>query len=84
MSKIERILGAVLCGFILLYRYSFAMLFGGRCRFTPSCSAYALEAVRIHGPARGGWLALKRLGRCHPWGRNAGNHGFNPVPPRVK
>jgi putative membrane protein insertion efficiency factor len=39
-----------------------------RCRFTPSCSQYALEAVRLHGAVLGGWLALRRLGRCHPWG----------------
>jgi putative membrane protein insertion efficiency factor len=39
-----------------------------RCRFTPSCSQYAIEAVRLHGALIGGWLALRRLGRCHPWG----------------
>jgi putative membrane protein insertion efficiency factor len=39
-----------------------------RCRFTPSCSQYACEAVRLHGAIMGGWLALRRLGRCHPWG----------------
>jgi len=39
-----------------------------RCRFSPSCSQYALEAVRLHGALIGGWLALRRLGRCHPWG----------------
>src|SRR5215471_6676583 len=51
---------------------------GGRCRYTPSCSAYALEAVRTHGALAGSWLALKRLGRCHPWG----GCGDDPVPPR--
>lgn len=49
-----------------------------RCRFVPSCSAYALEALRIHGAARGGWLACRRICRCHPWG----GHGLDPVPPR--
>jgi uncharacterized protein len=39
-----------------------------RCRFTPSCAQYAREAVRLHGAVLGGWLALRRLGRCHPWG----------------
>ncbi len=55
-----------------------AVLFGplGRCRYTPSCSAYALEAVQVHGAARGAWLALKRLARCHPWG----GCGHDPVP----
>lgn len=48
----------------------------GRCRFYPSCSTYALEAVQAHGGLRGGWLAVRRLGRCHPW--NPG--GLDPVP----
>ena len=46
------------------------------CRFEPSCSAYAIEAVRTHGAARGLWFAARRVGRCHPWG----GHGFDPVP----
>jgi uncharacterized protein len=48
-----------------------------RCRFHPSCSAYALEALEAHGAIRGSWLAARRVGRCHPW--NAG--GLDPVPP---
>lgn len=48
-----------------------------RCRFLPSCSGYALEALRVHGAVRGVWLAARRLGRCHPW--NPG--GFDEVPP---
>jgi len=47
------------------------------CRFLPTCSDYALEAVESHGAARGGWLAMRRVLRCHPWGR----HGLDPVPP---
>jgi len=46
------------------------------CRYVPSCSAYASEAIELHGMRRGGWLALKRISRCHPWG----GHGFDPVP----
>jgi hypothetical protein len=49
-----------------------------RCRFAPSCSAYALQAVADHGAAKGAWLAVRRVGRCHPF--NPG--GFDPVPPR--
>ena len=48
------------------------------CRHVPSCSTYALEAVEGHGAIRGGWLATKRICRCHPWG----THGFDPVPAR--
>ncbi|GJM37047.1 MAG: putative membrane protein insertion efficiency factor [Acidimicrobiales bacterium] len=54
-------------------------LFAGRpspCRHVPSCSTYAVEALELHGAARGGWLATKRLCRCHPWG----THGHDPVP----
>jgi putative membrane protein insertion efficiency factor len=48
-----------------------------RCRFHPSCSQYALEALTVHGAARGSWLAVKRVGRCHPWH----DGGLDPVPP---
>jgi putative membrane protein insertion efficiency factor len=46
------------------------------CRFSPSCSAYAIEALRRYGAAKGGWLGAKRIARCHPWG----GHGHDPVP----
>ncbi|MDW5375513.1 membrane protein insertion efficiency factor YidD [Halomonas sp. HP20-15] len=58
------------------YQYLISPLLGPRCRFWPSCSNYAIEALRLHGPARGGWLALKRIAKCHPW--HAG--GIDPVP----
>jgi uncharacterized protein len=51
-----------------------------RCRFHPSCSAYALEALETHGAPRGLWLAIRRLGRCHPWGGG----GIDPVPPNTR
>ncbi len=51
----------------------------GGCRFTPSCSEYAEDAICRHGPFEGGWLAVKRILRCHPWGKA----GFDPVPPRT-
>ncbi|MGB7418166.1 MAG: membrane protein insertion efficiency factor YidD [Erythrobacter sp.] len=46
------------------------------CRFQPSCSQYAIQAIGKYGSLKGGWLAAKRLGRCHPWG----GHGYDPVP----
>jgi uncharacterized protein len=46
------------------------------CRYLPSCSTYAVEAIELHGAASGSWLAVRRIGRCHPWG----SHGWDPVP----
>ena len=68
---------AVLIALVRVYRRIVSPLLPPRCRFHPSCSAYALEALTVHGAGRGAWLALRRVGRCHPW--NAG--GFDPVPP---
>lgn len=65
--------------FILLvrfYRYAISPLLGANCRYQPTCSAYAEEALRRHGVLRGGWLALKRISRCNPWGGS----GYDPVP----
>jgi putative membrane protein insertion efficiency factor len=62
---------------IRIYQLTISPLLGPRCRFYPSCSQYALEAVAAHGSMRGSWLALRRLARCHPF--SAG--GFDPVPP---
>lgn len=59
------------------YRRWISPLLGARCRFYPSCSAYALEAVRLHGAGRGSWLAVRRLSRCHPFHPG----GLDPVPP---
>lgn len=66
----------LLVSLVRIYRYFISPLLGPRCRFTPSCSCYALEALEKHGAARGAWLALRRVGRCHPW--HAG--GWDPVP----
>jgi len=62
---------------IRVYRALLSPLLGQRCRFAPSCSAYAVEAIERHGVARGLWLALRRVARCHPWHQG----GYDPVPP---
>jgi putative membrane protein insertion efficiency factor len=64
---------------IRFYRTAISPAFPPSCRYTPSCSAYAAEAIEVHGAGRGSWLALRRLLRCHPF--HAGGH--DPVPPRV-
>ncbi len=66
----------VLIGFVRGYQILISPLMPKACRFYPSCSEYARQALAKHGPLRGGWLALKRIGRCHPW--NPG--GVDPVP----
>ncbi len=67
----------VFLALIRFYRRAISPMTPPACRFTPTCSAYAEEAVRRHGAARGGWLALRRLLKCHPLGPS----GFDPVPP---
>ena len=62
------------------YQLSLSPMLGARCRYSPSCSQYAIEALREHGVMKGLWLAVRRLGRCHPF--HAG--GYDPVPPHVE
>ena len=73
---VSRIVALLMRGLILAYRYGISPVLGPSCRYAPSCSAYAEQAIRRHGPLRGGWLALCRIGRCHPWGAS----GYDPVP----
>jgi uncharacterized protein len=61
---------------IRFYQYVISPLLGPSCRYLPTCSEYALDAIETHGVLRGGWLAARRLLRCHPWGGS----GFDPVP----
>ena len=72
--------GRILTAFIRFYQVAISPWTPPSCRYTPTCSAYALEAIRVHGAGQGGWLALKRLASCHPWG----GHGYDPVPLRLK
>lgn len=73
---LDRALIAVLRAGILAWRYGFGAIFAPACRYAPSCSEYAIEAIERHGPGRGTWLAVRRILRCHPWGGD----GFDPVP----
>ena len=75
-----RLLTALLSAPIRAYRAVISPLMPHVCRFTPSCSAYALEALESHGAARGLWLTAKRLSRCHPITWLGGSSGFDPVP----
>lgn len=61
---------------IWFYQYVISPLLPAACRYQPTCSVYAVEAIRKHGPFKGFWLAVKRIARCHPWG----GHGHDPVP----
>ena len=72
MSVAARLLALPVRG----YRLIFSPWVGHNCRYQPTCSAYALEALEKHGAIKGGWLAIRRIGRCQPWGGN----GYDPVP----
>ena len=72
----RKLLIAPLILLIQAYRYLLSPLFGHHCRYTPSCSQYAVEAIETHGAMQGLWLALKRVGSCHPWHTG----GYDPVP----
>ena len=67
--------------FLLLIRFYQAAISPytpASCRYSPTCSSYSLEALQTHGLSKGGWLAIKRIFSCHPWG----GHGYDPVPPK--
>ena len=73
MRKLFSILFIALIRF---YQAAISPFLGAKCRYNPSCSAYGMEAIRKHGPFKGGWMALKRIASCNPWG----GHGYDPVP----
>jgi len=72
-----RVIGVAL---VRLYQLTLSGFVGGHCRYLPTCSEYAYEAIARHGLPRGGLLAIKRLARCGPWRRLGGSHGHDPVP----
>ncbi|MFT4032769.1 MAG: membrane protein insertion efficiency factor YidD [Siphonobacter sp.] len=61
---------------IKVYQILLSPYLGNSCRYTPTCSAYAIQAIQKYGPWKGSWLAIRRISRCHPWG----GHGYDPVP----
>lgn len=76
MTVIGTIFSWLMRGTIIIYRAAVSPFLPVSCRYAPTCSAYALEAIELHGPLRGLWLALARISRCHPWGAA----GYDPVP----
>ena len=65
---------------VKLYQIIISPILPNACRYTPTCSVYTIQAIKIHGPLKGIWLGIKRLSRCHPWGKS----GYDPVPPKIK
>lgn len=76
ISPLSFLLSKLMLALISFYRTCISPLIPPTCRYTPTCSQYAQEAIKKHGPFRGGWLALKRILRCHPFGGS----GYDPVP----
>ncbi len=72
----KRLLALPLIGIVRFYQICISPLKPPTCRFTPTCSQYALQALRKYGPIKGSWLTIKRIARCHPWG----GQGYDPVP----
>jgi len=72
----RRIFSNILIGLIKFYQYSISPLIGANCRYAPTCSHYSIDAIKKHGPIKGGWLSLKRFISCNPWGGS----GYDPVP----
>ncbi|MFL5774197.1 MAG: membrane protein insertion efficiency factor YidD [Flavisolibacter sp.] len=76
MKLFLRILALPFMALIKLYQLILSPLLGPKCRFTPTCSQYAMEAFKKYGVFKGFWLSARRISRCHPWG----GHGYDPVP----
>lgn len=81
-ERLRQIAGAGLIAPIRFYRYFISPMFPPTCRFTPTCSTYAIEAIQVHGPIKGFYLTVRRLLRCHPIKWLGGSQGYDPVPPR--
>jgi len=82
VRALRQIAVALLIAPIRFYRYFISPMLPPSCRFMPTCSQYAIEALRVHGPFKGLYLTVRRLGRCHPVSWLGGSQGYDPVPPR--
>lgn len=80
LNVLKQIVSFPIILLVRIYQWIISPILPQSCRYTPTCSNYMLEAVRIWGPIKGTWLGLKRIGSCHPWG----GHGHDPVPPKGK
>lgn len=76
MKYIFKFLTFIFIGLIKVYQYTISPYFPASCRYTPTCSSYGIEALKKHGPIKGGWLTVKRIISCNPWGGS----GYDPVP----
>ena len=76
MKTVWQVLSFPFIALIKLYQWIISPWMGQKCRYTPTCSQYGIEALKKYGPLKGLWLTIKRISRCHPWG----GHGYDPVP----
>lgn len=74
---LNRCLSKILVGLVEFYRKFISPITPATCRYTPTCSSYMVEAIKVHGALKGGWMGLKRIASCNPWG----GCGYDPVPP---
>jgi len=74
--SLKKVINAPFILLVRIYKYAISPFLPNACRYTPTCSQYAEEAIKKYGPIKGIWLGIKRISRCHPWG----GHGYDPVP----
>jgi putative membrane protein insertion efficiency factor len=72
----KKVIGKFFILLIHVYKYTLSPFLGQSCRYTPTCSSYSIEAIEKYGPFKGGWMAIKRIASCNPWGGS----GYDPVP----
>jgi putative membrane protein insertion efficiency factor len=80
MKLIKSGIAGIMMAMVKLYKHLISPWTPSACRHIPTCSTYAIQALQAHGPIKGGWLSLKRLSKCHPWG----TEGYDPVPEKAK